>query len=103
MVGITAIPRAAHSGNSAILSLLRLTLQKASEVFDAYRFNNQAMNAELQPTKLKMLFTKPVTMPVGINCRFASKKNLQPARQYHGFLTGAFPESTNKTELVDRY
>ena len=96
-------PPAAHHGNSAILSLQYVyTLEKASEVFEAYQIHDIAVEYRNLAAKIKKsVYQKCYDSNKGIIADSPDKNSFSQHANILAILTNTFPESMNKSKIVD--
>jgi len=96
-------PPAAHTGNSAILSLQFVyTLEKASDVFEAYKMNDIAFEyRNLARTIKKAVFEKCYDSKKGLIADSPEKNTFSQHANVLAILTNTFPETADKAVLIN--
>jgi hypothetical protein len=96
-------PPAAHNGNSSILSLQYVyTLEKASKVFDAYRMHDIAVEYRTLADKIKnSVYRKCYDPNRGLIADSPNKNSFSQHANILAILTNTFPESMDKSKIID--
>ena len=96
-------PPAAHNGNSSILSLQYVyTLEKAADVFEAYRMQDMAVEYRNLADKIKnAVFEKCFDSDKGLIADSPEKKTFSQHANALAILTNTFPETADKTKIID--
>ncbi|MBN2175475.1 MAG: alpha-L-rhamnosidase [Bacteroidales bacterium] len=97
-------PPAAHTGNSSILSLQFVyTLEKAAVVFEAYGLHDIANEYENLAGKIKKaVFLTCFDSDKGLIADSPEKKTFSQHANVLAILTNTFPESMDKSKIVDK-
>ena len=95
-------PPAAHTGNSAILSLQYVyTLEKAAVVFDAYKMADMAVEYRNLADKIKnAVFSTCFDSNKGLIADSPEKNTFSQHANILAILTNTFPKITNKAKIV---
>jgi len=95
-------PPAAHTGNSAILSLQYVyTLEKAAVVFDAYKMADMAIEYRNLADKIKnAVFSTCFDSNKGLIADSPEKNTFSQHANILAILTNTFPKITNKAKIV---
>ncbi|MDA3929833.1 MAG: hypothetical protein PF541_12855 [Prolixibacteraceae bacterium] len=96
-------PPAAHDGNSSILSLQYVyTLEKAADVFDAYKLNDMAVDYRNLADKIKnAVFDKCFDSNKGLIADSPEKSTFSQHANVLAILTDAFPKTTDKAKIIN--
>jgi alpha-L-rhamnosidase len=96
-------PPAAHNGNSSILSLQYVyTLEKASEVFEAFRLHDIAVEYRNVADKIKnSVYQRCYDSNRGLIADSPNKNSFSQHANILAILTNTFPESTDKSKIID--
>lgn len=96
-------PPAAHNGNSSILSLQYVyTLEKASEVFEAYRLHDIAVEYRNLADKIKnSVYQRCYDSNRGLIADSPNKSLFSQHANILAILTNTFPESMDKSNIID--
>jgi hypothetical protein len=96
-------PPAAHNGNSSILSLQYVyTLQKAADIFDAYKMHDMAAEYRNLAVKIKTAVIKKCYDPgKGLIADSPEKKTFSQHANVLAILTNTFPATTDKAKLIN--
>ena len=97
-------PPAAHSGNSSILSLQYVyTLEKASEVFEAYRMNDIAVvYRNLADEIKKSVYQRCYDPDRGLIADSPVKNTFSQHANVLAILTNTFPETADKIKIINK-
>jgi hypothetical protein len=95
-------PPAAHTGNSAILSLQYVyTLKKAAEVFDAYKMHDMAVEYRNLGDKMKKaVFVNCFDSNKGLIADSPEKNTFSQHANVLAILTNTFPAITDKAKII---
>ena len=95
-------PPAAHTGNSAILSLQYVyTLEKAADLFDAYKMHDVAVEYRNLADKIKTaVFDKCYDPVKGLIADSPEKNTFSQHANVLAILTNTFPKTKDKTKIV---
>ena len=95
-------PPAAHTGNSAILSLQYVyTLEKAAVVFDAYKMADMAVEYRNLADKIKnAVFSTCFDSNKGLIADSPEKNTFSQHANILAILTNSFPKTTDKAKIV---
>ena len=96
-------PPAAHNSNSSILSLQYVyTLEKASEVFEAYRLHDIAVEYRNLADKIKnSVYQRCYDSNRGLIADSPEKNTFSQHANILAILTNTFPESMDKSKIID--
>jgi len=96
-------PPAAHNGNSSILSLQYVyTLEKAADVFDAYKMHDMAVDYRNLAVKIKTaVFSTCFDSKKGLIADSPEKITFSQHANVLAILTNTFPESSDKAKIVN--
>ena len=96
-------PPAAHTGNSAILSLQYVyTLEKAADVFEAYRMYDIAAEYRNLAGKIKnAVFEKCFDSNKGLIADSPEKNTFSQHANVLAILTNTFPETADKAKIMN--
>ena len=97
-------PPAAHNGNSSIRSLQYVyTLEKASEVFEAYRMHDIAVDYRNLADKIKnSVYQRCYDSTNGLIADSPDKNSFSQHANILAILTNTFPESMDKSLIIDK-
>jgi len=97
-------PPAAHTGNSSILSLQYVyTLEKASELFEAYRLYDIAADYRNLADKIKnSVYQRCYDPAKGLIADSPDKKSFSQHANILAVLTNTFPESMDQSSIIDK-
>jgi alpha-L-rhamnosidase len=95
-------PPAAHNGHSSILSLQYVyTLEKAAEVFEAYKMNDLAAEYRNEANKTnRAVYDKCFDAKKGLIADSPEKNTYSQHANILAILTNTFPETTDKAKIV---
>jgi len=95
-------PPAAHTGNSSILSLQYVyTLEKAADIFDAYKMNYLATDYRNLADKIKKtVFINCFDPNKGLIADSPEKDTFSQHANILAILTNTFPKTTDKAKIV---
>jgi alpha-L-rhamnosidase len=96
-------PPAAHNGNSAILSLQYVyTLEKTSELFEAYKLHDIAVEYRNLAAKIKnAVFEKCFDSNIGLIADSPEKNTFSQHANALAILTNTFPETADKAKIIN--
>ena len=96
-------PPAAHNGNSSILSLQYVyTLEKAADVFEAYKMYDIAAEYRNLADKIKnAVFEKCFDSNKGLIADSPEKNSFSQHANVLAILTNTFPETTDKAKIIN--
>ena len=96
-------PPAAHNGNSSILSLQYVyTLEKASEVFEAYRMHDIAVEYRNLADKIKKsVYQRCFDSNKGLIADSPEKSTFSQHANILAILTNTFPETADKSKIIN--
>jgi alpha-L-rhamnosidase len=96
-------PPAAHVGNSSILSLQYVyTLEKAAAVFEAFKMNDLAAEYRNLAEKIKnSVYQRCYDSNRGLIADSPDKNSFSQHANILAILTNAFPESMDKSKIID--
>lgn len=96
-------PPAAHNGNSSILSLQFVyTLEKAADVFEAYKLNDIASGYRKKADKIKKaVFEKCFDPNKGLIADSPEKNTFSQHANILAILTNTFPQTLDKAGIVN--
>ena len=96
-------PPAAHNGNSSILSLQYVyTLEKASKVFEAFGMHDIAVNYRNLSDKIKnSVYQRCYDSNRGLIADSPNKNSFSQHANIFAILTNTFPESMDKSKIID--
>jgi alpha-L-rhamnosidase len=97
-------PPAAHIGNSSILSLQYVyTLEKASEVFEAYRMHDIAVEYRNLAEKIKKsVYQRCYDSNRGLIADSPERSTFSQHANVLAILTNTFPETADKTKIINK-
>jgi hypothetical protein len=97
-------PPAAHSGNSSILSLQYVyTLEKATEVFEAYRMHDIADVYRTLADKIKKsVYQRCYDSNRGLIADSPERSTFSQHANVLAVLTNTFPETADKTKIINK-
>ena len=97
-------PPAAQNGNSSILSLQYVyTLEKASEVFEAYRMHDIAVEYKNLADKIKKsVYQKCYDFNRGLIADSPERSTFSQHANVLAVLTNTFPETADKTKIINK-
>ena len=95
-------PPAAHNGNSSILSLQYVyTLEKAADVFEAYKMSDIAVEYRNLANKIKnAVFDKCFDSNKGLIADSPEKNSFSQHANVLAILTNTFPKKTDKAKII---
>ena len=95
-------PPAAHTGNSAILSLQYVyTLEKAANVFDAYKMYDMAVEYRNLANRIKnAVYSTCFDLNKGLIADSPEKNSFSQHANALAILTNTFPETTDKAKII---
>jgi alpha-L-rhamnosidase len=95
-------PPAAHDGNSSILSLQYVyTLEKAADIFEAYRMHDLANEYKNLAAKIKnSVFAKCYDSNKGLIADSPEKYTFSQHANVLAILTNTFPETADKAKII---
>ena len=96
-------PPASHKGNSSILSLQYVyTLEKAADVFDAYKMHDMAVEYRNLADKIKKAVFEKCFDPVkGLIADSPEKNSFSQHANILAILTNTFPKTTDKAKIIN--
>ncbi|HEY5507248.1 MAG TPA: alpha-L-rhamnosidase C-terminal domain-containing protein, partial [Paludibacter sp.] len=96
-------PPAAHTGNSSILSLQYVyTLEKAADVFEAYKMHEMAVEYRDLADKIKTaVFEKCFDSNKGLIADSPEKNTFSQHANVLAILTNTFPKTTDKAKIIN--